>query len=340
VRALKRGEIPSIGELTSFVVAAQHGSFTRAAGELNLTQGAVSRQIRELETHLGIRLFERIRQRVVLTDAGKMYLSQVKKALDDLADATLRVASFSNSTTLNLVALPTFAARWLVPRLPNFQKANPKIMVHITARQAPIDSALEPFDAAVFHGASHWPGTISQYLMDDDIVAVCSPKLNARRAIKTPADVVKFPLVHKMGKPNRWAEWMAEVGIASDGLLHGHACQNFAMVAQAAVAGLGIALLPRYLIEDDIAAKRLEIVADEFVDIATSYYLILPETRASASAVQAFAKWLTAEARIFNARSGRRLARKKPTEHRPDDTPKMNKIPLDVGDAARPRTIA
>jgi LysR family glycine cleavage system transcriptional activator len=164
--------------------------------------------------------------------------------------------------------------------------------------------------------------------------------LNARRAIKVPADVVEFPLLHKMGKPNRWAEWMVEVGIAPDGLLNGHAYQNFAMVAQAAVAGLGIALLPHYLVEDDVAAKRLEIVAADFVDITTSYYLILPETRASASAVQAFAKWLTAEARIFNARSGRRVARKKPAVHRPDDAPKMNKIPLDVGDAARPRTIA
>jgi LysR family glycine cleavage system transcriptional activator len=337
---LKRGEIPSIGELTSFVVAAQHGSFTRAAGELNLTQGAISRQIRELESHLGIRLFERIRQRVVLTDAGKMYLSQVKKALDDLADATLRVASFSNSTTLNLVALPTFAARWLVPRLPNFQRANPKIMVHITARQAPIDSALEPFDAAVFHGAMHWPGTISQYLMDDDIVAVCSPKLNARRAIKTPADVVKFPLLHKMGKPNRWANWLAEVGIAPDGLLNGHAYQNFAMVAQAAVAGLGIALLPHYLVEEDVAIKRLEIVAAEFIHMTTSYYLILPETRASASAVQAFAKWLTAEARIVNLRSGRRLRTKKLAERRPAGAPAMNKILLEVADAARSRTTA
>ena len=102
---MKRGEIPSIGELTSFVAAAQHGSFTRAAGELNLTQGAISRQIRELEIHLGIRLFERIRQRVVLTDAGKTYLAQVKKALDDLADATQRVASFSNSATRFKVVL-------------------------------------------------------------------------------------------------------------------------------------------------------------------------------------------------------------------------------------------
>ena len=111
------------------------------------------------------------------------------------------------------------------------------------------------------------------------------------------------------------------------------------MVAQAAVAGLGIGQLPHYLVEDDIAAKRLEIVAGEFVDMTTSYYLILPETRASASTVQAFAKWLTAEARIFNARGGRRVASKKPTERRPNDAPEMNKIPLDVGDAARPRTI-
>ena len=241
---------------------------------------------------------------------------------------------------MNLVALPTFAARWLVPRLPNFQRVNPKIMVHITARQAPIDSALEPFDAAVFHGAMHWPGTISQYLMDEDIVAVCSPKLNARRAIKVPADVVEFPLLHKMGKPNRWAEWMVEVGIAPDGLLNGHAYQNFAMVAQAAVAGLGIALLPHYLVEDDVAAKRLEIVAADFVDITTSYYLILPETRASASAVQAFAKWLTVEARIFSSRGGRRLRSKKQAERRPDGAAKLDKILLDAGGAVRSRTPA
>jgi hypothetical protein len=112
------------------------------------------------------------------------------------------------------------------------------------------------------------------------------------------------------------------------------------MVAQAAVAGLGIALLPHYLVEDDIAAKRLKIVAGEFVDMTTSYYLILPETRASASAVQAFAKWLTGEARIFNARGGRRAAGKKPMEHPSDGAPEMNKIPLGVGDAAQPRTIA
>jgi LysR family glycine cleavage system transcriptional activator len=143
-----------------------------------------------------------------------------------------------------------------------------------------------------------------------------------------------------MGKQNRWAEWMADVGIAPDGLLHGHAYQNFAMVAQAAVAGLGIALLPHYLVEDDIAARRLEIVAAEFVGMTTSYYLILPETRASASAVQAFAKWLTAAARSFNSRGARRAASKKPVEHRANGANKINKILLEASDAVRSRTPA
>jgi LysR family transcriptional regulator, glycine cleavage system transcriptional activator len=331
---LKRGDIPSIGGLTSFVVAAQHGSFTRAASELNLTQGAVSRQIRDIETTLGVRLFERVRQRVVLTDAGKMYLTQVKKALDELADATQRVAAFSNGTRLNLVALPTLAARWLVPRLTSFQKANPQITVHITARQAPMDVAIEPFDAAVFHGAAHWPGTISHFLMDEDIIAVCSPALNAKHAIRRPADVVKFPLLHKMGKPNHWIEWMAKYGIAQGGPLHSHAYQNYAMVAQGAVAGLGIALLPHYLVEDDIAANRLEIVAEDFVDITTAYYLILPETRASAGAVQAFAKWLIAETQDSSSGRG---ASKKRARRRASSAHKVKKILLEAG-ATEPTT--
>jgi LysR family glycine cleavage system transcriptional activator len=335
---LKRGEIPSIGGLTSFVVAAQHGSFTRAADELNLTQGAISRQIREIETRLGVRLFERVRQRVVLTDAGKQYLSQVKKALDELAEATQRVASF-NSATLNLVALPTFGAHWLVPRLSNFHDSNPKIMVHVTARQVPVDFVAEPFDAAIFFDTSHWPGTISHYLMAEDVVAVCSPKLNAKRAIKTPADVLKFRLLHKMGKPNRWTEWMAEAGIAQSEPPRGHAYENFSMVGQAAVAGLGIALVPRYVAQDDVAAGRLEIVASEFAEISIPYYLILPETRASSSAVQAFTKWLIAETRAFS--SGRsRLLGKKQRMPELDRTNKVVKILRAAGAAARVRTIA
>ncbi len=298
---MKRSRIPSIGGLTSFVAAAQHGSFTSAARELNLSQGAVSRQIRELESHLGIRLFERIRQRVVLTEAGKLYLSHVKKPLDDLAGASRKVAAFPGSTTLNLAVLPTLATRWLMPRLPGFQKENPRIMIHLMTPQSAAEFSLDPFDVAVFHCAPNWPGTIAYHLMDMDLVAVCSPKLNANGAISTPADVMKFPLLHLMARPNRWAEWMAEAGVTFDGPLSGHSYQNSTMVAQAAVAGLGVALMPRRLFAEELDDNRLEIVGSRFPETKISYYLVLRETRASSNIVQDFARWLMMEARAWSS---------------------------------------
>ena len=300
---MKRGEIPSIGGLTSFVSAARHGSFTRAAKELNLTQGAISRQIREVESQLGVRLFQRIRQRVVLTDVGQLYLTYVKKALDDLSIATQKVVAFSDNTMLSLLVLPTFAARWLIPRLADFQKKYPKIMIHLTTRQTPVEFAIETFDAAIFFGSPNWPGTIAHHLMDMEIIAVCSPKLKAKRVIKTPEDVVKFPLLHQMTRPRRWADWMAEVGVKLDGPLKGHSYQ-LAMLSQAAVAGLGIALLPRYLVEEELGDGRLEIVASEFIDMKASYYLIVPETRTSSNAVQTFANWLMSEVRTWSLDNG------------------------------------
>lgn len=301
---MKRGEVPSIGGLTSFVAAAQHGNFTRAGSELNLTQGAISRQIQELESRLGIRLFERTRQRVILTDAGKLYLLRVKKILDDLSDATQKVVSLSNSASLNLVVLPTFGTRWLIPRLSKFQSKHPGITIHITTAQQPIDCAAEPFDAAVFHEASNWPGTITHHLMDADMIAVCSPKLKAKRAIRKPADIANFPLLHETGRPNRWADLLTRAGATVSGPVPGHTYENFAMLAQAAIAGFGIALLPSYLVEEEISKKRLEIVAKQFLDVQTSYHLILPEARAGLDAVRTFADWLIIEARAWHLSNG------------------------------------
>lgn len=298
---MKRGQIPSIGELTSFVAAAQHGSFTRAAAELNLTQGAVSRQIRLLESQLGVTLFERVRQRVVLTDAGKLYLSHVEKALGDLAIATRQVVAFSDNTIFNLAVLPTFATRWLIPRLVDFQQKHPKVTIHLTTRQRPVDFALEPFDAAISYGSPNWPGTIAHHLMDVEVVPVCSPALLARKKIRTPADIAGFPLVHQMSRPTRWAEWMAEAGVHLDAPLRGHTYEQFSMIAQAAVAGIGVALLPRFLIEEELATGRLEIVSGQFLRDKASYFLIVPETRASSRAVQLFSDWLIAQARTIDA---------------------------------------
>jgi LysR family transcriptional regulator, glycine cleavage system transcriptional activator len=319
---LKRGELPSIDGLVAFVAAAAHGSFTRAADQLNLSQGAISRQVRDVETHLGVRLFERVRQRIVLTDAGRLYLGQVKKVLRELADAGGSVKSLANNTSLNIVALPTFAGFWLVSRLSNFQKQNPAITIHITAWQPPVDYSRADIDAAILHSASHWPGTISYHLFDEDMVAVANPKLGAGQGIRTAADITKFPLLHAMGGPSRWIEWMGEADIELNTPLQGHTYQNYAMVLQAAASGAGLALLPRYLIEDYVAAQRLEIVASGFASLKTSYHLILPETRASSYAVESFTKWLIAEAQAFK-RSNGRIAETAPSQRQSNGKHKL-----------------
>jgi len=295
---VKRGQIPSTGELIAFVSAAQHGSVTRAASELNLTQGAVSRQIRQLEAQLGVTLFERVRQRIVLTDAGKMYLDRVQKALDDLAAATRQVVTFGDGNSIiNLAVLPGFGARWLIPRLPDFQEKNPDIVLHLTTRRQPVDFTVEPFDGAISHGEAFWPDTVAHHLIDDDLLPVCSPKLRDQQRIGGPGDMARVPLLHLMSHPTRWAQWMQQAGAAAKGPLPGPIYENASMIARAAVAGLGIALLPRFLIEEELAMQRLVVLFDAFLHTKASYFLIIPERRARGRAIKLFADWLIAEAR-------------------------------------------
>jgi len=292
---LKRNGIPSISGLTSFIAAAEYQSFTLAAGKLKLSQGAISRHIRELEGHLGTRLFERVRQRVLLTEAGKLYLSSVKKPLDELAKATRTVGAFSDGTVLNLAVVPAFATRWLLPRLPRFQKKHPRIMVHVILRQRPVDFADEPFDAALTFDPPLWPGTVAHHLMDTNLVPVCSPKLAAEIAISQPADLAKLPLLHKMSRPNRWLEWMAKAGVQAARPSRGQAFPQMSALAEAAAAGLGVALLPHQLFAEEFVSNRLEVIGGEFVKSKNSYYLIVPERRADSEVVQTFARWLVAE---------------------------------------------
>jgi len=183
------------------------------------------------------------------------------------------------------------------PRLSKFQSENPGISINITTLQQPIDCNIQPYDAAVFHQSSPWPETISHHLMDADMLAVSSPKLKARQTIKTPADLAQFPLLRERKRPNRWAELLADLGVTLDTPLTGDTYQNFGMLTQAAIAGLGVALLPGHLVADDLKQRRLERVGAQFINAKTSYYLILPEARASYGAVRTFTEWLIAECR-------------------------------------------
>jgi len=245
----------------------------------------------------------RIRQRVVLTDGGRLYLSDVRRALDDsrARDAQGRgllqqLDPQSRGDTDVRLALADSAP-------PGLPERHPRILVHLTTQQRPQDMALEPFDAVVFFGSPNWPGTISHHLMDLKMVAVCSPKLKANAPSRRRPTSSNSPLLHQMARPNRWAELMAEAGVAQSGPLHGHTYQ-FSLLPQAAVAGLGIALLPRYLVEEELADHRLEIVGHDFLEARTTYYLMVPEARASATALVAFTTWLISEAQDWTAANG------------------------------------
>ncbi|PZQ64250.1 MAG: LysR family transcriptional regulator [Phenylobacterium zucineum] len=290
--------LPSIGDLTAFEAAARHASFTRAAAELHLTQSAISRAVRMLEDRIGVTLFERVRQRVVLTSAGSTYLKEVRRILADLREATQAAMSHGeNAATLNVAVLPTFATRWLVPRLPGFMDAHPDVTVNFSARLEPFDFADEPFDAAIHYGSPIWPSAQSHHLMDEVTVVVASPEYRAARKLAAPEDLQRATLLHQTTRPRAWADWCGLTSLVLEGVNRGPRYEQFAMIAQAAAAGLGAALLPQVLIEEELSRGRLEVLFEPALRDPNAYYWVVPEQKAASPALRAFTQWITAEAR-------------------------------------------
>ncbi len=290
--------LPSIGDLVAFESAARHSSFTRAAAELNLTQSAVSRAVRLLEDRIGVTLFERIRQRVILTAAGAVYLQDVRRILAELREATHRIMAFADSTTiLNIAVLPTFATRWLVPRLPDFVRQHPDVTLNFATRLQPFGFESEPFDAAIHYGGPTWPAAESYHLMDEVMIAVCSPEYRASKELLTPADLAKATLLHQTTRPLAWASWFDSVDVEFPGMHRGPRYEQFAMIAQAAAAGLGAALLPRVLIEEELANAKLEVLFDHELVSPSAYYWVVPDEKVATGTVRAFTRWVTAKAK-------------------------------------------
>ncbi|WP_431858039.1 transcriptional regulator GcvA [Azospirillum sp.] len=289
--AIVRRFLPSMSLLAAFEAAARHQSFTAAAAELNLTQSAVSRQIRALEDVLGAELFLRERQTVRLTFAGETYARQVREALQHIAAATLNFRANPRGGTLNLAILPTFGTRWLAPRLPGFLAEHPGITVNLTTRLAPFDFQLDQLDAAIHFGAPDWPGAELDRLMGEMVVPACSPGLLTSRRFATPADLLDAPLLHLVSRPDAWERWFEVMGVPAHGV-RGMLIDQFATAAQAAAAGLGVALLPKFLIGAELARGDLVEVFDHPVESPGHYYLAWPGKRESYPPLQAFRGWL------------------------------------------------
>lgn len=285
--------LPPVSDLLAFEAAARHTSMSRAAEELHLTQSAVSRQIRQLEAQLGMALFHRVRQRVVLTDSGRVYAADVRTVLQQLSGATQKAMTWTDSGgMLNLAVLPTLGTRWLIPRLGDFSARYPNVTVNMAARSEPFDFSLVPLDAAIHFGAPHWAGAVCEYLMHEQVVPLCSPGYRAQHGITQLQDLAKVVLLQQTTRPTQWADWLEQVGAEAMHALRGPRFEQFAMIAQAAVSGLGAALLPRFLVETEIASGALVELFPQALTSTDAYYLVYPESRAQTPLVRAFRDWI------------------------------------------------
>ncbi len=286
----QRRLIPSTSMLMAFEAAARCGSFTAAAQELNLTQGAISRQVNALETQLGLTLFQRIKKAIRLTEAGKIYAQEIGDALKKIRNASLNAMGEQQGGILNLAILPTFGMRWLMPRFPDFLKRNPQITVNFTSKLSPFDFTVVALHAAIHFGRPDWPETDAVFLMAEETIPVAAPSL-IQRPVKKPEELTNLPLLNLETRPHAWTRWFEqnEVSAPARG---GMIFEQFALVTQAAIAGLGAALLPRFLIEGELKRGELVPLLDLPVKSDEGYYLITPQNRAAYAPTNALKEWL------------------------------------------------
>ena len=289
-------QLPPLNALRAFEAAARSESFTRAAEELFVTQGAVSHQVKLLEATLGIKLFNRERQRLVITDAGREYLTVVRDALDRIAAGTERVLQRQNSGVLTVSTSPDFAAKWLVNRLGRFAESHPGIDLRVSATMHHIDFVREEVDVAVRHGDGNWAGLDAVRLCTEALFPVCSPKLmSGRNRIAKPSDLLKSPLLH-LDDSKAWSQWFDAAGVAAPELPHGLTLNRASMLIDAAVDGQGVALARTALAATDLLSGRLVKPFDIALRLTKGYWIICPKATAALPKIVTFRDWLLAEA--------------------------------------------
>lgn len=292
--------IPSRSALIAFEAAARHQSFTSAAAELALTESAISRQVAALENQLKLKLFNRIKKRVTLTKAGLLYSKQVRKSLVQMEqDMTNIMAHGGTREILELAVLPTFCSQWLVPRIGCFYQRHPDITINMSARSGMFLFRDTTFDAAIHFGQPTWPGAVADYLFKEDVVAVCTPGLLNQKQLVCVEEMLSYPLLHLSSRADSWRHWFQSAGVLESSALQGGRYEHFAILISAARAGLGLALIPRFLIEKELERMELVIALDQAQQSDDAYYLVCPEENSTNSALNCFRSWLLEEVGSF-----------------------------------------
>ena len=288
--------LPSLNGLKAFEAAARHESFTRAAEELCVTQGAISHQVKALETELGLKLFIRERQRLVITEAGRSYLEVVRDALDRIASGTERLLQRQNSGLLTVSTSPNFAAKWLVHRLGRFAEAHPGIDLRISAALHHIDFARDDIDMAIRHSDGQGNGLHVTRLCAETLIAVCSPTLlSGRNALRKPADLARHTLLH-INDRSDWARWLEAAGAKNVDATRGPILNQASMALDAAVDGQGVALGRSALAAWDLMAGRLVRPFELSLPVPYAYWIVCPKATAKLPKITLFRDWLLAEA--------------------------------------------
>ena len=291
--------LPSLNGLRAFEAAARHLSFTQAASELNVTQTAISHQIRRLEEELGIRLFVRKNRALALTPKARDYLPGVRAAFNDLRLATDQLLRKEDDRVLTVSTLASLAAKWLLPRLTDFQEAHPGIDVRITTSTALVDFRNGDVDAAIRYGRGNWQGLRAEWLMADEVFPVCSPALlNGKRPLKCPEDLRDHVLLHTTANIDDWRQWLTAAGLPSDiSKQQGITFDLMLMTVQAAIDGIGVAMGRTSYVQDDIAKGRLVVPFKIALPADAGFYLVSPEGAAEPPKLRAFRQWLVASAK-------------------------------------------
>jgi LysR family transcriptional regulator, glycine cleavage system transcriptional activator len=289
--------LPSLNGLRAFEAAARHLSFTNAASELNVTQTAISHQIRRLEEELGIRLFVRQNRALALTPEARDYLPGVRAAFNDLRLATDRVLRRDSDHVLTVSTLASLAAKWLLPRLSSFQEAHPGIDVRITTSTALVDFRAGDVDAAIRYGRGNWAGLRADWLTADELFPVCSPALlTGDKPLRCPEDLANQTLLHSSGGyDDDWRLWLTAAGLpANISKQPGLTFDLILMTVQAAIDGFGVAMGRTSYVEADIAKGRLVVPFKITLPADAGFYLVSPEAKADSPKLRAFRQWLVA----------------------------------------------
>jgi LysR family glycine cleavage system transcriptional activator len=296
-----RPRLPPLNAIKAFEAAARLGSFTRAAEELRVTHGAVSRQIRVLEEWLGTSLFVRTSRNAVPTRAGTDLLAEAGPALDRLASASVRLQSGSEARgVLHISALPTFAMRWLIPRLPELQREHPALETRIVTASTPAEQFRMDVDVVV-SGPARQPGWVGSRFLGEAYLPLLSPGLMKERPLRSPADLAQHTLLHAATRRQMWLRWLTAAGVRDLKPARDQVFEHFYFAIQAAIEGLGVTMGPLALVGDELREGRLVAPIKEPAIRTRGYFVYAPETNSEAPAITALRQWLLAAGRLAEA---------------------------------------